>query len=104
MSGPLRCVDRMEDGADNGCCVPSRVRHGGEKAVGEDFHRSAADTMDSPPELDLKVIPGRTAILGTDRPVIAADEEGPLRKKKAGQTYSDDGDSRHKCNVRIICE
>ena len=72
----------MENGADNGCCVPSRVRHGGEKAFGEDFHHSAADTMDSPPELELKVIPGRTAILGTDRPVIAADEEGPLRKRR----------------------
>lgn len=60
------------------CCSPAR--EGGQQAPSDQV-----DLTQNPP-VDLREnsvqIPGGSSLIGTDRPVFAVDEEGPLRKTK----------------------
>ena len=64
------------DGAQKGCCSPTR---------GEGLNaQPAAKSILRAPHFPLPTanIPGGTAMLGTAKPLILIDGEGPLRRKK----------------------
>ena len=60
------------------CCTPARRGGPGQSKAGE-----TRDYADSRQDMSTRIdIPGGHALLGTKNPVIASDEEGPLRSKK----------------------
>ncbi len=61
--------------APKSCCTPARV--GG--AQSDPFEVTEKTGQDQSEPVD---IPGGTALVGTKEPIIVADAEGPLRKKK----------------------
>lgn len=58
---------------DKLCCTPAGHR----TALPE----TTVDAAPAPPDIEVLAIPGGTALIGTDAPLLAEDEEGPLRRK-----------------------
>ncbi len=72
----------MEQQAGSDCCTPPVFRDGGGFVVREETCGRAPNAVDAGSAIALRTIPGGRAVLGTDRPIIALDEEGPRRTKQ----------------------
>ncbi len=62
--------------------MPTANRNEDDPVTGNEAGGAAIGDARSWPTLALRTIPGGTAILGTGRPIIAVDEEGPRRTRR----------------------
>lgn len=92
--GPMH-VPMTSDRTKPACCAPTAPR------------RAAQDAAPGPvtpavPLRDCVPVPGGAAQLGTDHPLIVADEEGPLRRTKVKPLYWERGATTNAAFARFV--
>ena len=93
----------MESLPEKSCCTPVRASPAPGRAQAQAQVRPAALPTGVPVQ-DCMEIPGGEALIGTASPLIHADGEGPLRRKKLGRFYCERGTVTNAAFARFVEE